>query len=53
MQKISDEAKDLILNMLEKNISNRIDAATALNHPFFAGVDTGEKIQKSSSYDAF
>ncbi|CCW64877.1 unnamed protein product [Phytomonas sp. EM1] len=34
--KISNEAKDLILRMLERDSSARISAAEAIRHPFFA-----------------
>jgi len=32
--KISDEAKDLLTKLLDKNPSQRISCETALNHPW-------------------
>jgi calcium-dependent protein kinase len=43
-QKISDEAKNLIKNLLEKNIGIRISAEEALNHNWFKNLNIKEKL---------
>ena len=43
-QKISNEAKNLIKNLLEKNIGIRISAEEALNHKWFKNLNTKEKL---------
>jgi len=43
-QKVSNEAKNLIKNLLEKNIGIRISAEEALNHKWFKKLNTKEKL---------
>mmetsp|Transcript_84523 Transcript_84523/g.182190 ORF Transcript_84523/g.182190 Transcript_84523/m.182190 type:complete len:115 (+) Transcript_84523:639-983(+) len=44
---ISDEAKDLILKMLDKKIKSRITVKEALSHPFF----TNNRIKMDTKLD--
>jgi len=44
---VSDEAKDLIIKLLEKNVSKRITAQEALKHPFI----TNNTIKKNQTFN--
>jgi len=49
---ISDEAKDLLKKMLNKNAQERIDAETALNHPWLKK-NNHCKLNKNRGFEMF
>ena len=47
-KEISNEAKDFILKLLEKDLKKRIDMKTALEHPWFKKFNLQNEIEEAT-----